>query len=398
MTRKAAAALLFALLLLAPPSFSQTSATRQQQIDQHKQTAGEYLRANKPELAIPEFKAIISLDPKNVDALGNLGVVLFFQGDYADAIPNLRAALKLKPTLWKIEALLGLAEKQTGDVPAARADLEKSFPNVPEEKIRMQTGTELIDIYTASGELDKAATVVSAMREIEPTDEALLYTAYRLYSDLAEESLLSLSLVNPSSARLHQAIAHELAKRGDSAAAIENYREALKIDPKLPGLHFELAEMLSTLKTLEAQAEAESEYNAALDVNPSDAQAECRLGDIAAKRNDLQEAQGHYAKALALQPNNQDAAIGLAKVLASTGQPEKAARLLEHAIQIDPTSSLAHFRLSTVYRQLGRTGDAQRELEQYQKYKVMKAKLHDVYRDLHLDQDPDEKSAAPPSQ
>jgi hypothetical protein len=54
--------------------------------------------------------------------------------------------------------------------------------------------------------------------------------------------------------------------------------------------------------------------------------------------------------------------------------------------------------LSTVYRQLGRTGDAQRELEQYQKYKVMKAKLHDVYRDLHLDQDPDEKSAAPPSQ
>lgn len=398
MTQKAVAALLFALLLAAPPSFSQTTRTRQEQIDQHKQKAGEYLRANKPELAIPEFQAIVALDPKNVDALGNLGVVLFFQGDYAGAIPNLRAALKRKPTLWKIEALLGIAEKQTGDVPAARADLEKAFPNVPEEKIRLQTGTELIDIYTSSGELDKAATVVSAMREIEPTDEGLLYTAYRLYSDLAEESLLSLSLVNPNSARLHQAIAHELAKRGDSAAAIQNYREALKIDPKLAGLHFELAEMLSTVKTSEAQAEAETEYKAALDVNPSDAQAECRLADIAAKRNDLEEAQDRYAKALALQPNNQDAAIGLAKVLAATGQPEKAAKLLEHAIETDPTSSLAHFRLSTVYRQLGRTADAQRELEQYQKYKTMKEKLRDVYRDLHLDQDAEEKPAAQPSQ
>jgi tetratricopeptide (TPR) repeat protein len=398
MTQKAVAALLFALLLLAPRSFSQTAATRQQQIDQHKQKAGEYLRANKPELAIPEFKAIVALDPKNVDALGNLGVVLYFQGDYAGAIPNLRAALKLKPDLWKIVALLGIAEKQTGDVPAARADLEKAFPNVAEEKIRLQTGTELIDIYTSSGELDKAATVVSAMREMEPTDEALLYTAYRLYSDLAEESLLSLSLVNPNSARLHQAIAHELAKRGDSVAAIQNYREALKIDPKLPGLHFELAEMLSTVKTPEAQAEAETEYRAAIVVNPSDAQAECRLGDIAAKRNDLQEAQEVYAKALSLQPNNQDAAIGLAKVLASTGQPEKAAQLLEHAIETDPTSSLAHFRLSTVYRQLGRAADAQRELEQYQKYKTMKEKLRDVYRDLHLDEDAEEKPAGPPSQ
>jgi Flp pilus assembly protein TadD len=96
------------------------------------------------------------LIPRNVDALGNLGVLLFFQGAYADAVPQLRAALKLQPTLWKIQALLGIAEKRTGDITAARSDLEKAFPKLSEEKIRTETGTELIEIYSAAGDLGKA--------------------------------------------------------------------------------------------------------------------------------------------------------------------------------------------------------------------------------------------------
>jgi tetratricopeptide (TPR) repeat protein len=392
------APLLVLLLCGAPSSVAQSvsahgTQSHQQEIQQHLQKAAAALKANQPTEAIPEFKAIVALDPKNVDALGNLGVIYFFQGDYANAIPNLRSALDLKPELWKIQALLGIAEHRTGDSAAARADLEKAFPNLTEKNVQIQTGMEMIDLYSSAGELDSAATIVSKLRELEPTDEALLYTAYRLYSDLAEESLLSLTVINPNSARLHQAIAHELAKRGDTAGAVENYREALKLDPNLPGLHFELAEILSAQNTPDSLAEAVTEYKAALAVNPADAQAETRLGDIAAKANNLDDAKAHYSKALENQPNNADAAVGLAKVYSSTGAPEKAAPLLEHAVQVDPTSSLAHYRLSAVYRQLGRTSDAQHELEEYQKYKAMKEKLRNVYHDMGVGQDPDEKSA-----
>src|SRR5580698_2188646 len=101
------------------PCFSQSNPSRQQQIELHRRQAAEYLKQNRSDLAVPEFRAIIALDPNNVDARGNLGAVLFFEGAYADAIPQLRAALKLQPTLSKIQALLGIAEKRVGDVKAA---------------------------------------------------------------------------------------------------------------------------------------------------------------------------------------------------------------------------------------------------------------------------------------
>jgi tetratricopeptide (TPR) repeat protein len=364
---------------------SQSAASRQLQIESHSHQAQEFLKQNRPDLAIPEFRALVALDPTNVDAHGNLGVLLFFQQAYADAIPQFRAALKLRPTLWKIRALLGIAEKRTGDISAARGDLEKAFPKVPEEKIRIETGMELIEIYSGTGDLDKAAAIVSVLRGLEPTDEALIYTAYRIYSDLAAESLLSLSVVAPSSAHMHQAMAHELAKHGNTAEAIENYRVALKIAPRLPGLHFEFAEMLNSQATAESRQEAENEYKAALETNPLDEQSECRLGEIAAGRNNLKEAYERYTRAVQMQPDDPEASIGLAKVLMSMDQPEKAEPLLKHALELDPTSALAHFRLSTVYRQLGRTADVKHELEEYQKYKRMKEKLLEIYRQMRVE-------------
>ena len=258
-TKKLVLSLWTVLFVALLPCFSQSSPTRQQQIASHAQQAAEYLKEGKPDLAVPEFRAIVALDPENVDARGNLGVLLYFQGAYSDAIPELRAALKMRPTLWKIQALLGIAEKRTGDVAAARNDLEKAFPNVQDEKVRIDTGMELIEIYSATGDLDKAAATVNVLRKLAPTNEAVLYSAYRVYSDLTAESLLSLSVVAPNSARMHQALAHELAKRGKTEEAVQNYREALKLDPQLPGIHFELAEMLSTLATPDSLAEAERE-------------------------------------------------------------------------------------------------------------------------------------------
>ena len=154
--------------------------------------------------------------------------------------------------------------------------------------------------------------------------------------------------------------------------------------------------MLGTLSTAEGREEAEKEYKAALEIDPFDEQAECRLGDIALQRGDLNDANARYSTAVRLQPDDPEASIGLAKVLMTMDEPQKAEPLLLHALQLDPTSALAHFRLSTVYRQTERTAEAKQELEQYQKYKQIKEKLRSIYHDLHEQQGTDEAETTEP--
>jgi len=378
------------LITLSIPLYPQ-SPEKQQEIESHLKQAQNDLRDNRPDLAIPEFKAIVALDPKNADAQGNLGVLLFFQGQYADSIPPLRATLELQPSLWKIQALLGMAEKRTGDLGSAATDMTKAFPNLKEQKIQMETGMELIDLYSATGDLAKAVPVITALRDTDPTNVEIIYTAYRIYSDLLDETRLSLTVAGPNSARVHQMMAHELARQGHTDEAIANYREALKIDPQASGLHFELAEMLKSSPGPGAREEAEKEYQAALALNPSDEKTESALGELAALRGDQKEAAERYESALKLQPNDPDAMLGLAKTFTTMNQPGKALPLLEQAVKLDPTNAVAHFRLSSLYRKMGRADDANHELAEYQKFKAMKEKLRDTYRQMRLEPDKKEQ-------
>jgi cytochrome c-type biogenesis protein CcmH/NrfG len=253
-----------------------------------------------------------------------------------------------------------------------------------DEKIRVQTGMELIELYYGAGALDKAAAVVSVLRQLKPTDIDILYTAHRIYLDLADESMLSITMLAPDSARMHQLMAHEAARQGNTEGAIAQYREALRIDPKVPGLHFELAEALSGSKQPSDREQIEREYKAALAANPFDEKSECRLGDIAARQSDLKSASAHYSRSLELQPNDPDANLGLAKTLIAMNQPEKAIPLLEHAAQLEPFNATIHYHLSVLYRKAGRPDDASLERAEFRRLRGMKTRLDQVYQAMRL--------------
>lgn len=153
---------LLVLLLLYLASFSglsQSPSSLGEQLDSHSRLAQQYLKEQRPELAIREFQEIIQLDPNNVGARGNLGVLLFFSGNYSQAAPQLRIALTLQPDLWDIQALLGMCERRIGAHDDGRRDLETAFPHLKQDKIRSQAGKELIAIYSSTGELDKAQAI-----------------------------------------------------------------------------------------------------------------------------------------------------------------------------------------------------------------------------------------------
>lgn len=360
------------------------AADRQDQIQSHSRQAQQYLAEKRPDLAIGEFTAILALDPGNLDARANLGVLEYFQGQYTKAASDLGAALAADPSLWKIEALLGMSEKRLGDNAKARADLEKAFPQLEEQKLRVQAGLELVEVDYAQRNLDKAAEVINVLRRLEPTDVDILYAAHRIYSELSDETMLSLAMVAPDSGRMHQLMAHELARQAKDDAAIANYRAALKTDPQRADVHYELAEMLYTQSSSAAQAEAEKEYKAALAANPFDEKSECRLGDIAMRRSDSKAAAAHYARALEMQPDDPWANLGMAKILMSMHEPKKAEPRLERAAQLEPFDPATHYRLGVVYRELGRAEDSRRELAEFEKLKKMKGRLSEIYQQMRL--------------
>jgi tetratricopeptide (TPR) repeat protein len=362
-----------ALMAQPAPDAQNNIAILEKQVNQH-------LRDHKPQLAIPVLRQIVSLDPKNVNAQANLGVLLHFQGKYDEAIPHLRAALLLQKDLWRIQALLGMAEKRTGNLSQALTDLEQAFSHLDGDKTGIQLGLELIEIHGAAGQFEKALAVAVKLGQLAPNDPQVLLATYQIARQSMDQAMLNILLAAPDSAESHMIIAGELAREGNQTKAVAEYRAAIQLNPSLPGVHFQLAELMRTSADPTISAQADAEYQAALKINPYDALSWRQLGGIRNAKGEFKAAEEDYKKALALQPNDAEAKTGLAIVLISTNRTEQAMTLLESALKDDPTNITAHFRLSALYRRAGRTADAVREMEAFRRYQELKDKLSKVLK------------------
>ena len=201
---------------------------------------------------------------------------------------------------------------------------------------------------------------------------------------LLNRAILTLALAAPDSAQMHQVMARELQRHGETAAAIANYREAINIDPKVPGLHAELGDLLyySTDESLKAGAQAE--FEAAVAQNPNDERSILSLGMIAAEKSDLKTAYTDDSRAVQLDPHDTDACTELAKVLILMNERGKAEQMLQRAVQADPSNYVAHFRLAGLYRQQGKIDDAKKQIAEYQKYRKMKDNLQKIFEDMRV--------------
>ncbi|HKM82215.1 MAG TPA: tetratricopeptide repeat protein [Candidatus Acidoferrum sp.] len=372
--------LAMALAVSAAP----TGASRTAQIHDHLRKAAEYLKANDANSAVKELDAVLALDPKNAEAYANLGVIAFYQHDYQHASQYLRKALAIDPSLVKTQALLGICQERLGD-PAARAALEKSFQKLRDKPLRIQVGMELAGLYDREGDLDATAAVMRSLVELDPENVDILYAAQRVYSELADDTMNKLAIVGPQSARMQQVIAERLINEGDLKGATEHYRKALEINPRLPGVRYELAEAIleSSPDDPQAQAEAEKELETAVKFDGESAKTECLFGRIAFRRNELDSSYAHYERAFALNPREVEAQVGLGRVLMVTEKPQEALKYLRMAVQSDPLNGEAHYRLATVCRKLQFKDEAEKEFRLSREINQTKTQLRELYRQMN---------------
>ncbi|HEV2419247.1 MAG TPA: tetratricopeptide repeat protein [Terriglobia bacterium] len=392
------ALVIFLVFLFASPftSAAQTGRSRTADIQAHLQRAQNALKNNQPEVAATELRAVLALDPQNADALANLGVIAFFQGDCRAASQDFSRALAVRPAITQAKALLGICEIRLGNG-AGAALLQSSYSEIKDKKLRTEVGMELADFYYREGDFDRASPLLQSLVEDNPDDINVLYLAQRVYTEMADGIVNKLAVEAPGSARMQEVIAERLVNEGDVQGAIKHYKKALAIDPHLAGVHFELGESILQLTPADprAQAEAEKEIETARAKEGDSAAIECQLGRIALLRGDTEQAHVHYQHAFQLNPGNAEAQLGLGSVLMKMQKPQEALKYLRMAVQTDPLNSEAHYQLAMTYRNLQMPDDAEKQMRLFQEIKQTMDQVRTLYRQMN--QQPKSSEASPPA-
>ena len=371
--------LLILMLPLCDHGLAQNTA--KEEIMVHYKRAEAALEAGHPETAAAEFKEILQLDPGNAEASANLGVIAYKQTDFLQAKQLFASALKENPSLWDAKAFLGLADVRLGDTGEGIPLLAESFPRVHNKSVKVDAGVALIRYHQEQKTLREVVDVIRGLEETNPDNPEVLYVVYRAYSDLASQTLAALSQKAPDSGRMHQILGEAAMTQDDFPAAILQFRKSIEVDPKIPGVHYELGRaILTNAQDPAARQEAQQEFEAELRSDPADFNSEYELGEIFRLGLHLQIAEEHFERALQLRPDFVDAHVGLGTVLVDEGKPAQAISHFAEAVRLDPDNETAHYKLAREYRAVGRDQEATKEMLEFQK-------LHQVH-DSHPSKPP----------
>jgi Tfp pilus assembly protein PilF len=266
---------------------------------------------------------------------------------------------------------------ESGHCREAMPLLKAVFAKVAEAAQKKRLGLDAVRCAVNLGDTDTAGDFVRALKKQFPRDPEVLYVAVHVFSDLSIRSSRELSLIAPGSYQMHELNAEAMEAQGKPDDALEEYREVLKKEPNLHGIHYRIGRLLLSGPNKAAmKEEARHEFEEELKVDPSSAGAEYVLGELARQDQETETAIQHFSRATKLDPEFLDALVGLGRALIEGGRNADAIAPLQAAAKLQPDNPAAHFYLGTAYQRSGRTEEAGREfaLQQQANEKAQRTK------------------------
>jgi tetratricopeptide (TPR) repeat protein len=331
--------------------------------------AGNYAEAEKA------FEQLRQREPGIAEIYANLGLIYFQEKKFEAAIPSLRQALKLKPSLSKSEGLLAMSLSEIGHHNEAAPGLEKCLKHSMDAEIKRMCGLELQRAYTGLKKDSKAVEVALELNRLFPDDPEILYQTGKVYGNFAFLTMEKLAQVGPTSVWRHVAAAEAHESQGSYSEAISEYNAVLQLEPNRPGIHYRIGRSLMGRfwqhQSQEDVPAAEKEFTEELRLHPDNANAAYELGEMRRKSRQSDEAERYFEQAIQHYPNFPDAQLGLAAVLLEKNQPEQALAHVQRAAAEDPENEVCWYRLAKIQRALGNTQGQEKALAEYRR-------LHDL--------------------
>lgn len=251
---------------------------------------------------------------------------------------------------------------ESGHCDQALPLLTKSAARLADTDLKKTVGLDGIKCAMAMNRMDAALDFIRMLQRGFPKDPQVLYVATHVYSDLSMRASQELLYAAPASYQVHELNAEALETQGKWDDAASEYREVLKRNPRLNGIHYRLGRLvLSAPKTATTVEDARREFKAELEIDPTNAGAEYVLGELARQDQNFAEASEHFGRAAKLDPNFADAFIGYGRSLIAADRAAEAIAPLETAVKLQPQNPAAHYHLGIAYRRTGRKQDAEQQ-------------------------------------
>jgi tetratricopeptide (TPR) repeat protein len=351
------------LTILAPPAGrclrEETAAA-----DNQRQTAIALEQQGRNAESEAAWRALLQIQPENSEAYAHLGFLEARQERYRQAVPLYRKALALNPAMPGLRMNLGLALFKGGELKEAIQTFNLLLKSQPLSSPEAQRLTILIGM--AHYGLEEYAAAIPYLKEATANDpqnlpfrlvlahSCLWSKQYQCVLDVYHEILM----LNAESAEADMLAGEALDEMQDHVGATQQFRAAVKANPKEPNVHFGLGYLLWTQSQYE---EAAQEFQAELVNIPNNVQALAYLADTNIKMNHSLAALPLVKKAIRLNPGMEMAHLDLGILYADTGRPNDALRELKVAATLSPDDVNVHWRLARLYQAMGRKDEANAE-------------------------------------
>ncbi len=311
------------------------------------------------ETAKTEYEACLKNGPPSYETLSNLGIIYAQAGQFDQAIRSYQQALAMSPESPPLHLNLGLAFLKSGRPAEAATEFARALlfdPDNPQtEELLAVCHFQMNDYALAAVEAQR----VRKARPDEPSAAFLLGSAYlklNLYNQAIP--LIDFALRKTNTAEAHAVLGQAYLGVKAYKQALEEFRAALGLDPKIRGLHDGLGTAYSGLGNTDL---AVAEYEKELAGNANDFEATYYLGRLKRLGGQPEEAKKLLEKAEQLKPGDPSVGYEFAVFAIQEKDYPKALALLQKIVGEYPTYTDAHVLLSEVYYKLHRRDDGERE-------------------------------------